>query len=98
MSEVGEQIIEALEDAVAFAGGQTQGLRVHKVAVPDQVDVHAIRQRLGMSQREFAEAFGFSIYSVRNWEQGKRQPEGPARILLTVIDKEPEAVVRSLAS
>ena len=87
MSEVGEQVIEALQDAAAFAQGQTQGRRVHKIAVPEQVDVRVIRQRLRMSQRKFAETFGFSIHSIRNWEQGKRQPEGSARVLLTVIAK-----------
>ncbi len=98
MSKVGEQILDALEDAAGFAQGETEGRRVHKVVVPEQVDVRAIRQGLKMSQRRFAQTFGFSVYSIRNWEQGKRQPEGSARVLLTVISKEPEAVVRSLSA
>ncbi len=61
-------------------------------------DVRALRQHLGLSQREFAARFGFSVSSVRNWEQGHRQPEGPARILLQVIAREPDAVTRALTS
>ena len=64
--------------------------------IPKRVDVRDVRQRLNMTQKEFAQFFGFSVYSIRNWEQGKRQPEGPARVLLTVIDREPEAVRRAL--
>ena len=56
----------------------------HRVLIPERVDVRDVRQRLNMTQKEFAQFFGFSVYSIRNWEQGKRQPEGPARVLLTV--------------
>ncbi len=61
------------------------------------IDVKAIRQHLGLTQMEFACRYGLSLGSVRNWEQGCRQPEGPARILLRVIEREPEAVQRALA-
>ena len=66
--------------------------------VPATVDVKAIRKRLGLTQVAFAQRYGFELSSIRNWEQGRRQPEGPARLLLLVIDKEPEAVHRALAS
>lgn len=58
--------------------------------------VRAIRERLGMSQAAFARMFGISVGTLQNWEQGRRQPEGPARMLLRVIDREPEAVRRAL--
>jgi putative transcriptional regulator len=64
--------------------------------VPEQVEVKAIRTQLRMTQTEFADMFGFTISSVRNWEQRKRTPKGPARILLTVIAHEPNAVLRAL--
>jgi len=83
-------------DAREFATGSTMGRRVHRVAVPERIDVKAIRAGLNMTQNEFAATFGFSISSVRNWEQGKREPEGPARVLLTVIAREPTAVIRAL--
>ena len=60
------------------------------------VDVKALRSRLQMTQAEFASTFGFSLGAVRNWEQGTRRPEKAARILLAVIDHEPDAVLRTL--
>lgn len=57
-------------------------------------DIAATRRRLGLSQTEFAAWFGISPGTLRNWEQGRRVPEGPARVLLRVIEREPEAVRR----
>ena len=61
-------------------------------------DIAAARKKLGMSQDKFALTFGISTGALRNWEQGRRQPEGPARVLLKVIDQEPEAVKRAIAT
>ena len=61
-------------------------------------DVRAIRQKIRMSQAEFAQHFGVNKRTVQDWEQGRRHPTGPARALLVVIDREPEAVHRALAS
>lgn len=96
MSTLGQHILEGLEDALDYAQGTREGHRTHRVAVLRDIDVKAVRQRLRMSQQEFAENFGFSIHSIRNWEQGKRHPKGPARILLTVIARDPQAVKRAL--
>ena len=60
--------------------------------------MEAIRNSLKLSQDKFAERFGFSVATVRDWEQGRRRPEGPARALLTVIEHEPEAVERALSA
>jgi len=59
-------------------------------------DVHAIRIKLGMTQEDFAVAFGVSAATIRNWEQGRREAHGPARVLLTIIEHEPQAVLRAL--
>jgi putative transcriptional regulator len=67
------------------------------VVPPSTVNVRAIRESLGLSQVEFAKRFGFTAAAVRQWEQGRRQPQGPARVLLTVIAQEPRAVQRALA-
>jgi putative transcriptional regulator len=93
---VGSEIIQALENAVAYAKGRNQGARVHVVHVPAPVNVKGVRRKLGMSQGDFAASFGISPATLRNWEQGRRQPEGPARVLLAIIDREPEAVQRAL--
>jgi putative transcriptional regulator len=90
-----EKIMSGLEDALAYADGDVSRGAVHKVEVKE-VDIVALRKRLGLSQDKFALLFGFSAKTVRNWEQGIRHPEGPARILLQVIEREPEAVMRAL--
>lgn len=59
-------------------------------------DVAALRRRLKLSQAEFANRFGFSVATVRNWEQSRVLADGPARILLAVIANEPQAVIRAL--
>jgi putative transcriptional regulator len=58
--------------------------------------VRSLRERLGLSQAAFARAFGISVDTLQNWEQGRREPEGPARALLKVIWREPEAAMRAL--
>jgi putative transcriptional regulator len=55
-------------------------------------DVRVIRAKLGLSQREFAVLLGVSVATLRNWEQGRRRPRGPARALLRVAEVHPEAV------
>lgn len=63
---------------------------------PANVDVRSIRERLGLSQTGFAARFGFTAAAVRQWEHGRRVPHGPARVLLTIIAREPGAVSRAL--
>jgi len=65
---------------------------------PTPVDVQALRARLKMSQARCARAFGLPKRTVQDWEQGRRQPEGAARVLLKVIEREPDAVRRALAA
>jgi putative transcriptional regulator len=79
----------------AYARGDIE-LPTRTVEVPETVDVAAIRKRLRLSQERFAEQFGFTVAAVRDWEQRRRRPERTARMLLQVIDKEPEAVLRAL--
>ena len=64
--------------------------------VPPMPDVALLRRRMKLSQADFATRFGFSVATVRNWEQGRVLADGPARILLAVIANEPQAVVRAL--
>jgi putative transcriptional regulator len=90
-----EKIMAGLEDALDYADGDSSRGTAHAVKVAD-VDITQLREKLGLSQDRFAALFGLSPRTVRNWEQGIRHPEGPARILLQVIDREPEAVMRAL--
>ena len=95
MSRIGESILRGLEEAIAFADG-TADLSLYRVHIPAEIDVRAIRGRLGLTQQEFAIRFGFSINTLRHWEQGRRVPEGPTRAYLLVIDREPQAVQKAL--
>lgn len=89
-------MLRGAREALAFAKGQGKAHRTHKVAVPDRIDVAAIRRRMRLSQQQFADRFGFSVANIRNWEQGIRRPEGAARTLLFVIERDPKAVLRAL--
>jgi putative transcriptional regulator len=93
MTSLGKRLITSAKQARAIARGDAEPARVH---VPAEVDVWAIRKRTGLSQIRFAVRFGIPPATVRDWEQGRRKPEGPARVLLMVIDKEPKAVDRAL--
>ena len=95
MSELGDQIIEGMKEALAHAEGEDVDVRVHEVEV-ETPDVAGVRSRLEMTQQEFAAFLGISVHTLRKWEQGKRRPEGPARVLLKIVDREPEAVLRAL--
>lgn len=92
---IADSIRRGLEQAVAYAGGEADR-NAYGVHVPDDIDVRAIRTKLGMTQDEFAARFGFSVNTLRHWEQGKRQPEGPTRAYLLVIDRAPKAVQKAL--
>jgi putative transcriptional regulator len=100
MSKFGDDLILGMENALAYARSEKPAARetVVPVTVPDTVDVRAIRRKLGCTQADFALRFGFKLQSIRNWEQGARQPEGPARVLLMVIDRRPDAVQEALSA
>jgi putative transcriptional regulator len=93
MSKAGQKVLRGLSEAVAHARGAPSKVVVH---APARVDVKAIRARTGLSQAAFAARYGFTLDSIQNWESQRREPTGAARLLLTVIDREPEAVERAL--
>ncbi|MHC1551276.1 helix-turn-helix domain-containing protein [Phyllobacterium sp. K27] len=95
MSKAGSRILQGAHEALAIAKGEANAddYRIH---IPATIDVHAIRTKTGLSQAAFAARYGFSIGRVRDWEQGRSAVDAPSRILLTVIEKEPEAIERAL--
>jgi putative transcriptional regulator len=95
MSKAADSIRRGLEEAVAYAEGKADR-RAYRIHVPRKIDVKAIRIRLDMTQEEFAGRFGFSVNTLRHWEQGSRQPEGPTRAYLLVIERAPKAVQKAL--
>lgn len=94
--EAFKRIERGLLEAIAFAQGKDTGAVVHHIEVPDTPDVKAIRARTGLSQAEFARSIGVKKATLLNWEQDRRMPEGPARVLLALIAKEPGIVQRVL--
>ena len=91
-----DKIKAGLDEAKAYLDGSADKKEFH-IHVPARVNVRKIRTRLGLSQESFAQTYGFALSAVRDWEQGRRQPERSARILLKVVEKEPDAVTRALA-
>jgi putative transcriptional regulator len=80
MSSFGEDLIAAMTEAAAHAQGQGEAARVH--ATPD---VRTIRERLGLSQQAFAQAYRIPLATLKGWEQGRRQPDATASAYLAVI-------------
>ena len=90
----GQSLIAAVHDAIAWSQGEPAAVREARqttVQVP-YVDVQRLRKSMRLSQDEFAAKYGFAPASVLNWEQGRRRPQGPARVLLAVIARDPQLV------
>jgi len=95
-AEIERQIASDFDTSPGFTSAElARARRVLPATTPK--NVRAIRQRLGLSQQQFADRYGFSVETIRNYEQGHRHPTGPARVLLAVIANEPDAVTRALA-
>src|SRR5258708_24421340 len=95
MTKMFNTLMSGLDEVEAFLSGETEG---HKVKLPAKGDVKGIRKRLRMTQARFSDTFGFSLDAVKHWEGGRRTPESSARAFLTVIEKNPTAVVAALHS
>jgi putative transcriptional regulator len=89
-----ESIRQGLQEAVDLAEGKPIEAVVHELS---PLDVKAVREHVGMTQTEFAAAFGISLGTLRHWERGDRRPRGPARVLLNIVAQEPKAVLRALS-
>ena len=92
-----DKIAAGLEDAIAIMEGR-EAPENYNVYVPANVDVKAIRAKLNMTQGQFAARFGFAIGTLRDWEQGRKNPEKSNRVLLTIIDKRPDVVTSVLTA
>ena len=95
MSEAFKSIERGLKQAIAHAKGGRPGI-VHEIAIPEP-DVPSIRAKTGLSQAAFARSIGVAKGTILNWEHRRRAPDGPARVLLALIDKDPDIVQRTLA-
>ena len=84
------ELLESVEQAGAIMRGE---MKPSRVFVSGEIDVPALRARFGLSQPRFAAMLGISVGTLRNWEQGRRRPEGPARVLLRIAAHDPEVVL-----
>ncbi len=88
--ELFEELLESVRQGGAILRGEKKPARVFEFSEPD---VRTLREHYGLSQEKFASLIGISVGTLRNWEQGRRRPEGPARVLLRVAAKHPEVVL-----
>lgn len=90
-----QELLQSVRDGGSYLKGR------RKAAVrTDHISPHsvaAVRAKLRLSQVQFARAFGISVDTLQNWEQGRRRPTGPAKVLLRVADRHPKAVLEAVA-
>jgi putative transcriptional regulator len=95
MGKFTNELVESLKQATAHAKGRkVKGMRVTRLETPD---VKAIRRSLRMSQHRFAEAFRIPLPTIKNWEQGRRNPDAPAAAYLLAIKRRPKEVMEAVA-
>ena len=88
-----QELLESVQEGGAILRGEKKPSRTFKYA---EADARAVRQRYGLSQPKFAALMGISVATLRNWEQGRRQPEGSARVLLRVVAHHPKVVLETV--
>ncbi len=92
MSEAFESIKRGLNEALRHAAGEPVAAVVHR---REPIDVRAIRDKVGLSEREFAASVGVKPRTIRDWERRIRTPRGPARVLLNIIAENPDVVLNA---
>jgi putative transcriptional regulator len=88
--ELFKELLASVKQGAAIMKGQMQPSRSFEFP---ETEVRALRDQFGLSQDKFADLVGISVGTLRNWEQGRRKPEGPARVLLRVASLHPEALL-----
>ena len=91
--ELFAELVESIEEAGKIRKGLIKPSRIFRYR---PVDIKRIRKRLHVSQAQFSLMIGVSKSTLQNWEQGRREPEGPAKALLRIVDKQPQAVLEAL--
>ena len=87
-------LMQGMKEGASFIrNGECKGGKIH---IPAEIDAAAIRAKTGLSQLNFAKQIGVSVATLRNWEQGRRVPDGPAQVLLRMLNQDPKIVQRTL--
>jgi putative transcriptional regulator len=93
MNKSSKDLVKSMGEACEHAEGKRSAVRIHVVEAPE---VRAIRRKLRMSQTEFAEKYRIPLPTLKNWEQGRRQPDAPASAYLHAIAKRPREISEAL--
>ena len=93
--ELFEELVASVKEGGAILRGEKEAARTFRL---DRLDIKHIREGYKLTQAQFAVMLGISVRTLRNWEQGRRVPEGPAMVLLLVAEKHPEAVLDTIRS
>lgn len=93
--KISEKTVKAMKDVLDYDSGRQFRGRVARVTIGD-VNVRVIRDHLSLTQEEFAERFGLSLATLKNWEQGRRAPEESAKTLLRLIESQPKLVEKEV--
>ena len=91
--ELFNELVASVQEGGAILRGETDASRIREIEDPD---VAAIREEYGLSQAKFAALLGISVRTLQNWEQGRRRPQGPAKVLLRVAARFPKAVLSTV--
>ena len=94
---LGREVEQALGEVLAHVRGEID-LPCRLIDDPSAERIRELRKRMKLSRQQFADRFGLDVRALQDWEQGRRVPDRSARVLLTVIDRDPDAVARALAS
>ncbi|CAN5713329.1 NadS family protein [soil metagenome] len=90
--ELFNELVESVKEGGAYLRGEVEPGAIHFAGEPDPRE---IRARMGLTQEEFAEVLCISVKTLRNWEQGRREPSGPAMRLLQIAAKHPEVLIEA---
>lgn len=93
-NEMFNELLESVKQAGDIRKGKMKPSGHTEMKEPD---VFAIRKKYEMTQQEFSSLLGISVGTLRNWEQGRRKPQGPAKVLLKIAEKRPKAILESLS-
>jgi putative transcriptional regulator len=88
-----EKLVASIKEAVEIKAGHKKPSRIYEIKPPE---IKTVREKLNVSQTEFALMIGVSIRTLQNWEQGRRKPEGPAKALLRIAARNPSAILDAL--
>ncbi len=91
--ELFDDLVQSLQEAKEIKQGSAKPSRKFTIHTPD---AKKVREKVGLSQRDFAELVGVSIDTIQNWEQRRRNPSGPAAALLRIVDSAPDIAYKAI--